>query len=434
MPFKIPAALKKERLNYILAISAVLFLISGMFVSRAMMSIGMITAGCLLLIPGNFKIAWNKFLKNKALIGITSVFFIYLISGLYSEDKAFFLERLNLKLPFLILPLAFCAFPAFKERHFNNIMYYFLLLTACFSLGSTFLFILNYQEISESYLSAKVLPTIVNHIRFSLMIAMAIFVGLYLFIQKHGFRFKWERHTIAAMTIFLFAFLHVLSVRSGLLAFYSATAILSLTYILSFKDIKKTTAVLAAVITLPLIMYSISPTLQNKIAYMKEDVGRFVKGKNVNDYSDGNRLLSWKIGIEIGNTNPLIGVGIGDVKNKTFDIYEQNYPEIENDNHLIPHNQFIFIYSGLGILGLAIFIIASFYPLVISRGKFLFAAINIIIISSYISEATIENQLGTCLYLSFFLLTWHYYQNKTSISCENDVNNLQSGKKAYQES
>ncbi|WMJ75439.1 O-antigen ligase family protein [Cytophagaceae bacterium ABcell3] len=397
---------------YMMAIISVVLLITGMFFSRAMMSIGMITAGLLFFNPLQIKNNFSRFLKSRELLCLSAIFLVYLLSGIYSEDQATLAERLTIKLPFLIMPLGFAAFPYFNTRHFNNLLYYFLILTSAASIWSLAQYIANYQEITASYLSAKVIPTLVNHIRFSLMTAFAIFAGYYLIAQKHYFISIKEKYFIATLTLILFVFLHILSVRSGLLAFYATAA--TLLFIHTLKSDKKTEsiAILSALFILPIAAYFLSPTLKNKISYSIEDTSRFFNNEDVNDYSDGNRLLSWKIGIEVGNTNPLIGAGVGDVKNLSFDIYKNRYPEIEADNHLIPHNQFIFVYAAGGLLGVLIFSFATFYPLAINYSKFLFAAINIVFISSYISEATVETQLGTCIYLTFFLLTWNYYKGK----------------------
>lgn len=167
-------------------------------------------------------------------------------------------------------------------------------------------------------------------------------------------------------------------------------------------------------------MYFSVPTLKNKVEYSIVDITRFYKGETANNYSDGNRLLSFKLGIEVGSENPLFGVGVGDVRNKMMTKYKNDHPEISEENRLIPHNQFIFTYAATGIAGLLLFISFTFFPLFYksSYNNILFLSITIIIVSSYLSEATIENQLGVGIYALFSLIAYQYnsYTNENRIS------------------
>jgi O-antigen ligase len=405
---EIAVVLNNNRTTSIIAITGILMLFFGMLLSRALMSIGMISIVLLFFNPYCFRKNIENYLKNRVFLLLNLIFLIYLFGAFYSEDKVFLMERLMIKLPFLLLPLGFAAMPEFSQRQYHHFFYIFTLMIFIAAVGSFGYYIIHFKEITESYLYAKVIPSIINHIRFSLMIAFSIFMGGYLYFSKYYLKYPWERILILAITLFLFLFLHIFSVRSGILAVYSS-AILFIATFLFKKNKKLAIGSLAIIISLPILMYSLIPTLQNKVDYMIRDVSFFLKGENHNDYSDSNRLLSWKIGIETALENPVWGVGVGDIKNSIFDTYKQNYPEISPENHIIPHNQFIFVFAGCGMVGLFIFLFATLYPFIRFSGYTLFFILNSIIITSYISEATIENQLGTCFFLTFFLLTYSYH-------------------------
>jgi len=169
-------------------------------------------------------------------------------------------------------------------------------------------------------------------------------------------------------------------------------------------------------VSLPILAYFTIPTLKNKIAYMTRDIQRFSNGENVNYYSDGNRLLSISLGLELANKTPLLGVGIGDVQKKMFKAYDDNHPEISSENRLIPHNQYVYVYLGCGLIGLIGFIIATSMPFFIQEGytNGLFISIHALLISSFISEATIENQLGVALFSVFYLMSWQTSATETN--------------------
>jgi len=109
---------------------------------------------------------------------------------------------------------------------------------------------------------------------------------------------------------------------------------------------------------------------------------------------------------------PLTGVGIGDLKvemKKKLDAAPEHPQDV-----LLPHNQFIFVAAGTGIFGLIVFLIAICLPLMRRRylKNWLFVCFHIIILSSFFTEATIEEQMGTDFYLSFLLLMYIFIQSK----------------------
>jgi O-antigen ligase len=382
-----------------------------MFVSRGMMSIGMILIGLQFFLTEDLSKSFRDFYKDKVLLSFSCVFFIYLFSGLYSENTNKFLERMAIKLPFLIMPLGFSTLIDLPKKYLKNALYVFLMLCFITSVISVGMYCAHFKEITESYKYAKVIPNIfgISHTRLSLMLAMAVFVSFYLYSEKHFWVFKKEKYFIAFSGIFVFAFLHILSVRSGLLAFYATCFILIINYTIQHKKYTAGVAMMATILLMPVVAYYTVPTIKNKITYMSTDVGKFLKGESVNYYSDGNRLLSIKLGLEIGNTHPLVGIGIGDVEKEMFALYEKKYPDIAPENRLTPHNQFIYIYAACGLAGLLLFIIATLYPFILSDSykSIVFISINVIILSSYLSEATIENQLGVCLFVTFYVIGWY---------------------------
>lgn len=329
----------------------------------------------------------------------------------------YYMEKMNLKLPFLFMPLGFAALKEMPKRYFLHVLTVFVIFVFCVSLGSTINFIMNYVEITENYKYAKVIPLLfeINHIRFSLMLVLAVFSTVYLFSNNYFvFDSKTERKLFFGMGIFIFFFLHLLSVRSGLLAFYASVFVIIISYIIKKKKYKNGILLLALLIVTPLLMYIILPTIRNKVDYMILDVSKFMnvkdknKERNVNDYSDTNRLVSIKMGIELGSKSPIIGLGLGDVQNEIFRAYEINYPKVAQERRLIPHNQFVYVYMAVGGIGLLLFSFFSFYPFFSKStyAGFLFLTHNTIFISSYLSEATLENQLGVCLFIIFYLITY----------------------------
>jgi O-antigen ligase len=384
-----------------------LALISGLYMSPALMSIGMMATALLLLTPGALPQVWSNVKSQPLYVLLFGIFLCYLISGLYSDNLHYWAERVQIKLPYLLLPLSFAAVSLNKNTLYTIL--YVLLLTVCIgAIGSLINFILNYEVIVESYLHAKVMPTPfgIGHIRFSLMSAFAALIAWVLYNDRFVFKWQWERYVLLGAALFLVIFLHILSVRSGLLAFYAAAGVYLLVETWKSKNFKQFALSLLFLGMISGAMYVLSPTLRNKASYMNTDVSRFKAGKNVNNYSDGNRLLSWQLGWRIGNQHPLIGAGIGDVLDEITKIYVTEYPEITANNRLIPHSQFVYLFAGCGWLGMLWFIAACFYPYLDKRlrNTALFIIFNTILVTSFISESTLEIQLGVALHLFFMML------------------------------
>ena len=397
--------------RYQFALWSLIFIIIGLFVSRAMMSIGMFAIGIQFFLKDDYKKTWEEFYKDKILFYLSLIFFLYLVSGLYSSDMKYYFERMSLKLPFLLMPLGFAALKGMPKRFFLHTLATFVLLVFIVAVGSMLMYMMNYKQITENYKYAKVIPVLfkLNHIRYSLMMAVAIFSAYYLYCHQYFiFNKKAERFFFIAAGGFILLFLHLLSVRSGLLAFYASLFVIIVVYIIHKKKYKKGIILLILLMITPIVMYVAVPTIRNKVNYMIKDVSMFMKGKGMNEYSDSNRLLSIKLGIELGNTSPLIGLGVGDVKNEIFKAYETNYPKVLPERRLIPHNQFVFIYMAIGGIGLLLFLFLTFYPLFQNKtySGFLFLTCNTIFISSYLSEATLENQLGVSLFITFYLISY----------------------------
>ncbi|MCX6186349.1 MAG: hypothetical protein NTU43_05020, partial [Bacteroidetes bacterium] len=163
----------------------------------------------------------SKLLSRKDLLVLTGLFLFLIPSFFYSSNIHYLLERIQIQIPFLILPLAFIFFKPLSNRQFMLIYYFFLLGIFIISLDAFINYLNNSEAINQLYLQSRVMPTIIkHHPTFSIMISFAVYVSYYLY--KHQFYAfnKNERYAIAAMGVLLFTFLHIFSVRGGLLAMY----------------------------------------------------------------------------------------------------------------------------------------------------------------------------------------------------------------------
>jgi O-antigen ligase len=388
--------------------------IAGLFISRALVSISMIVLVAYAVVMSNPVTTFRSFYSDKILLTLWFVFIIYLVSGLNStEDPAFLLERLRLKLPFLALPVGFAVFRKnFAPRIFYLLIYFFLLLVTITALLLTFQYILHYEKINNLYVEGRVMKTPFNHVRYSLMVSFAIFTGYYLLLKKFTFRYEWEKSLIAGCSVFLIFFLHLLAVRSGIVGFYLCLVYLIFNFIFRHRQLKTALVLSATIILLPVLMYALLPPVKAKVNYMKYDLAQLLLFNNASGLSDGGRIISIEKGMELFREHFWTGVGVGDLEQE-MKLKLDAAPEHPRDE-LLPHNQFLFVGASAGIFGLLMFCFAIFLPLFNRKNinNVLFVCFYIIILSSFFTEATIEEQMGTAFYLLFFLLLYKYIQSE----------------------
>lgn len=367
----------------------------------------------------NFK----KFLRQPAYLAVTLFFWVVFLSGWQTIDYDYWGERLRLKVPFLVLPFILYqlretlgehlsragnyggtgSYPVTWEQFYQRIFYFLLLLLTVTCIGIGINYLLHFEEINLAIKQGRAIPTPRNHIRFSLILAIGIIGGGYLYFEKYTCRYAWERRFILGCTIFLFLFIHVLSVRSGLLALYVALFALLIRFILLEKKYLLGIAGIGILATLPVVAYYTVPSFQKKISYAVWDLQMYREGKGAN-YSDAGRLISLQIGWELVQRDPLVGVGAGNLRQAVKEIYRTQFPNLQEPK--MPHNQWLSVLAGTGIIGLLIFMIAFFLPLFYRRNYYdpLFLGFYAIIFTSLLMENTLENAIGIGLYCFFTLL------------------------------
>lgn len=387
-------------------------LVSMLISADAWVSIGMmvLTANALFnrKIGANFRL----FLQNRALVGLAAIFFSVLISGLWSENMDWWVNRSRMKLPFLLLPIAIVAIPRFDKRVYYSLLAVFFWVLVSICIYSIFLYLLDYKEITEAYKQGHVLYTPVMHIRFSLMVVYSILIGYHLLQEKFYFKFSFERWLLLAATVFLLIYIHILAVRSGLVSLYAVMGYLVIYWIAKSKRYILGIGFGLLVIIGIALTVRLVPTLWNKIGYTRWSLEQIAQGERLADLSDSYRLATIEAGIALGNQHPLLGVGFGDIKDATKAYLQQKYPALLQQIYM-PQSEYVLFYAATGIVGLLLFIWATFQPLFYQKAfqHLLISGFHIIMIISFIVEQTLETQLGVGIYVMFTVLGVRYLIN-----------------------
>lgn len=384
---------------------ALLLLVSSLVFSKFGLSVSII------LLVVNALLSPNKTVKNlrenKVYLALIGGFVILALSGIYSENIEYLAGRLKVKLPFLLLPIGFAGIGFLSRKTINSYLYLFFLLVGGAMLFQSADILFNFSDLKEKYLLGKTLSsTFVSHIQFSLFVACSICLGIYFILTKYQFKYSWEKYLQIGLVILLILFLHIYAVRSGLLAMYLAAAF-SIFWLFIRTAHRKLAVVSIVLLGLGgLLAINFVPTIKNKLAYVKWDLKQLEEKADWYKYSDSRRLVSIDVGLKTGLENPVFGSGLGDLRVEGIKQYNKYYPKWKNYGYMIPHNQFVFMFAALGMLGLLVFIFTIIFPLVYEQNysNLLFSLFHVIILSSFLSEATLEVQVGTSFYLIFLLL------------------------------
>lgn len=392
-----------------IAIVCMLAMLVGFFLSRAVLSIAMIALGVLTIFRSNPKL-W---IKNRFwILGAIWVAF-YIVSFFWSEDVGFWGRRVEVKLPVLLLPAVFCCLPAFNARQVRV----FTVTTSLILFVSTFYTIwflyFDTTNMIEQYRYAKILPTLAHdHIRYSLIIALSIVWSL--FVWKH--LTKYQKILIGVINILLTVFLHILAVRTGLLALYLFVIIFAFYRMFGTGPLWGI-GILTVIGVAGFLAYKYVPTVKNKVDYVVYSAKMYEKGEHTGNYSDIGRVLSYEIAWDIIKDNKWKGVGAGEMMSKMDDGYTRLHPYVIKPDRKMPHNQFLCVALACGLIAMLVFILWIFEPLTSigsnKEGFYLFSVWCILFALMNV-EPMLEIQKGIFAYFYYLLPLRHVIQHKVA--------------------
>jgi len=390
---------------FFLSIAAMLV---GLLFSRALLSSGLILFTAISFFHRNIFQQLKTFFTSPLLWSMSLLFVLPAISGFWSEDLAQWSEILRIKLPLLLLPVWFAGDINLKFKDWEKISFVFLLLMFAGISQSLWQYAQNINGINAAYLKAYIIETPLgnDHVRFSLLVVIAIFTIVFLLTERRKNFKKITRALLITLAIINIVYLHLLAVRTGLFCFYLG-AFIFLVWLLS-QHKRKNFFLLFLIFFLPVTCYFIFPTFKNKIHYFKYDLSFVQKNIYLPGSSDGNRLASMKAGWELLDQSPFIGVGFGDIKQETDKFYEANFSQMSKNDKILPSSEWMIYGSGTGWLGVILFLFVMLAPFLVKQLKknIFWISLNIFIAFSYLFDIGLEVQYG--VFIHAFMLLWWY--------------------------
>ena len=206
-----------NREQYHLAYKWILIFIAvSLPLSRFTLSLGIISLAGAWILHWKWKEKLALFKKKKELWVFLSIYLIHFIGMIYSENQSYGWHDIQKKIPLLILPLVIGTSTPLKHGELKLLLHYFIGAIFVGSLVSwAALLGFGNHEITDT----RDISIFISHIRFALMVNIAFFAGIYLFLDSIDKKINWIANLYLFMLLWLGTFVFVLRSFTGILIF-----------------------------------------------------------------------------------------------------------------------------------------------------------------------------------------------------------------------
>ena len=368
------------------------------------------------LYENNFKQKWKDFKGETLFLLQPSLFLLYLLGLLWSNNMNHAVSDIETKLTLLFFPVIIFTIKIRKEQ-MQAIKDRFI--EGC-SLAIVLLFIFssyNYYIFND--------PSIFYYSSFTVHLHPSYFslylnFGIILVIDKiinNKLNIYWTSIYILGGLLFLIS-IFLSSSRSGML---------SLIFTLGLGTILMISKKWSFIMLFSFILICASFFYLSKSAKVRFDelIDAFeAKTIEKSTTSSSLRLWVWKMAGDIVFKNSLFGVGTGDVKDELIKKYQLEGITGALNNKLNAHNQYFQTAIALGIPGLLILLSCLFLPFLwaLKYKNWIFLIFLLLIGFNFLSESILERQAGVIFFAFFssiFINTKNQNSNDTIFPAKN---------------
>lgn len=235
---------------------------------------------------------FRLFFSNRAAVVVFSIFFIHVIGLIWTSDFNYASKDLRIKLPLLALPIIISTSPKLSRKAFFHLMTLFIganVFGSLFSIG---------KLLTSEVVEIRDISVLISHIRFALNLSVAVFAGIYLFLQKE-YASAAMRILLLIAAAWLLVFLFLMESVTGLGVVLLTGLILLILFIFHHRKIYLKISGLVLLFAIPVSIYLFISSLHSEIKpekpFFHENLEKFT--------SRGNPYLhdSTLIGIENGH-------------------------------------------------------------------------------------------------------------------------------------
>ena len=400
-----------------LIFSCLLCIVAGLFASRAVLSIGLIVLVLLSLAHRGLKDQLARFFQTPLLLGMSLLLLFPLFSGIWSEDVDTWLIVLRIKLPLLLLPLAFAAPFRIASDRWEWLALFFIACVLAGTGWSLWHYLQDTEAAHQGYLEAKTLLTPLenDHVRFSWLVTVAVIATGWL-LYLHRSQKKWVI-LFSIVAAWLIVYQHLLAARTGLLTLYLLLPMVAGWLCWTRRKWGWATALLALLLLLPLSAYFLAPTFRNRITYMLYDKGFFEKAHYLPGGNDAVRVISLRGGWALMRQRPFTGSGFGDLDSDMNAWYQRTYPQMEQRDRILPASEWMVYGAAGGWMGFLLFSFVMLIPFFIKIPQRLpWWSLNGTAAFSLLFDIGLEVQYGVFAYAFCVLWWWRWLNDEKKAS------------------
>ena len=377
------------------------------------------TAFFITFFTGEFKDYFSTLTKNKAAVVILIFFLIHLISMLYTTNTSSGWRGLEVKLSYL-------AFPLFLPIIFNstrlNIYLLFKIMVVsgliyCISsfmrAGLIYSETNNISDLLSSNLGFRINQSnpFVHPTYVSLYFNFLILLLSYNFIKK-DLSSKIKILSLALIVLFIL-FILFSSSKFGILL-VGINIIIILSYYAKVKRKIKQALIIFSVFSFISVLGIYNSPLKIRFQQAYKEI--FHGNKNANGYqmSTGTRIWTWKTTVEIIKENPVLGVGVGDIRTELIKKYKEFGITDKSRNKLDSHQQFLQTFATIGISGITclLFLFFTLFRKAIKTKNVILFSFTLFYFLFGLTESMLETQAGIVFFTFMSLLLFQYPKEK----------------------
>jgi len=338
------------------------------------------------------KIVWLG--SSKAQFTLLALWFLAVLLDGFRTDSSAWLNEVLLKLPLILAPIYFVQL----NRKSRDMELSLILLVGFASLTaavSTINYWLNYEEINRLLLQSKHVPIYGNmhHIYFGVYMAVSVWISWY-YLKRGSYNRLW-----IVLGVVLLMCMHILSSRTGLVAFYISAIVYMAFEAYQRKRWKLLIGGLLMVGLMPVIGMQVSTSLRNKVLNSLEDFEAVRSGENINYKSLAMRVEAWKTTVNVIKAQHLRGVSAVNLENELQRQYVRDETVLYRENRVGPHNQFLEVSAAHGLVLGVILLLFMIYWIKDTQGDPWKLALVVLILVTLLLESLVERQQGLILFV-----------------------------------
>ena len=355
-------------------------------------SILIILLAILLLFQEDIRGKIKKVISSKWMISILALLFLYYISPLFFgffTDTSWVLKRVSL---LLILPILYSF--SFSQKTINLSIFAFL---SSMFLSSVIALADNYEIIQ--FTKNWTWSAFLQYTEHNVFLAIALLLSFYTL-----FRVKLSLFNRNILLVFILTFLFSLFTEGGKAGQLVFIISIILFFIFHFKD--KRTLMFFSVLSIfifSVVIYHSSPIVKKRFTHE-------IKSIRSAEPSFRNNLFIYSV--DLIQENPIIGYGTGSFTDVFKEVNKSTKITVDY-GHKTPHNNYLYIWFELGIIGLIVFMFIFYFQIkellqkkdALFRVLFPLIYLIIMLADSYFFS---HNTLIMYLFLSVITLQYQY--------------------------